>query len=264
MSNPDLGEQASSLQQVVGALLLGSERPLSIENIRNCLKSVEQGKAGPGEGEGASAIFAEATVNEVRDALGGIAKELSRIHIGIELVEVNRAFRFQTQPCCGPWVRNLLRVGRPARLSNPALETLAIIAYRQPIAKSEIEGIRGVMVDHIIKTLMELHLVRITGRSELPGRPFLYGTTPSFLEHFGLRSLKELGELDPTLVSSKLKDSREVRAKTADTGAGEAGDQQAPLPALREVMRDSGASRDAEPVVLRMETNEKGEAAASL
>ena len=76
---------------------------------------------------------------------------------------------------------------------------LAIIAYRQPVAKSEIEGIRGVTVDHVLRPLMEMHLVRIVGRSDLPGRPFLYGTTPLFLEHFGLRDLDELKDIDPTL-----------------------------------------------------------------
>jgi segregation and condensation protein B len=95
------------------------------------------------------------------------------------------------------------------QLSKASLETLAIIAYRQPITKTEIEQIRGVAVDTIVKTLVELQLVRLVGRSELPGHPFLYGTTPLFLEHFGLSSLSQLNEIDPTLPRS---DPRE-RAK---------------------------------------------------
>jgi len=191
---------ASSLQQVVGALLFGADRPLSVEDIRACLKGVAEADGGASE---TVRLFAEASPREVADAVEGISKELARLGLGIEVTGLNGGFRFQTQPCCGRWVRNLLKMDRPNNLSRPALETLAIIAYRQPIAKSEIESIRGVMVDHIVKALMELHLIRIVGRSELPGRPFLYGTTATFLNHFGLNNLKELNELDPTLQRSK-------------------------------------------------------------
>jgi segregation and condensation protein B len=95
-----------------------------------------------------------------------------------------------------------LKLDRPNRLSRASLETLAIVAYRQPITKSEVEQIRGVSVDTIMKTLADLGLVRLVGRSELPGHPFLYGTTPFFLEHFGLASLDQLNEIDPTLPRS--------------------------------------------------------------
>ena len=96
-------------------------------------------------------------------------------------------------------MRALLKLDRPNRLSRAALETLAIVAYRQPITKAEIEQIRGVAVDAIVKTLLDLGLVRLVGRSELPGHPFLYGTTQFFLEHFGLASLGDLDGIDPTL-----------------------------------------------------------------
>ena len=108
----------------------------------------------------------------------------------------------QTTPVCGRYVRALLKLDRPNRLSRASLETLAIVAYRQPITKSEVEQIRGVSVDTIMKTLSDLGLVRLVGRSELPGHPFLYGTTPFFLEHFGLSSLDQLNEIDPTLPRS--------------------------------------------------------------
>ena len=108
----------------------------------------------------------------------------------------------QTTPVCGRYVRALLKLDRPNRLSRASLETLAIVAYRQPITKSEVEQIRGVSVDTIMKTLSDLGLVRLVGRSELPGHPFLYGTTPFFLEHFGLASLDQLNEIDPTLPRS--------------------------------------------------------------
>lgn len=197
---------ASSLQQVVGALVFGADHPLTVEEIRNCLREVA--------GEDAEAkAFAEASVRDVRDALESIAKELERVKLGVELAEVSGTFRFQSEACCGRWLRFMLRKERPNRLSRPSLETLAIIAYRQPIAKSEIEGIRGVVVDHILKALMELHLVRIVGRSDLPGRPFLYGTTASFLDHFGLKSLAELNEMDPTLQRSKPAERKAIHRK---------------------------------------------------
>jgi len=203
---------ASSLQQVVGALVFGADHPLTVEEIRACLREVA------GESPDAAA-FAEATARDVRDALESIAKELGRLKLGMELAEVSSAFRFQSEACCGRWLRFMLRKERPNRLSRPALETLAIIGYRQPIAKSEIEGIRGVVVDHILKALMELHLVRIVGRSDLPGRPFLYGTTASFLDHFGLKSLGELNEMDPTLQRSKPSERKAIHHKSGKPAA---------------------------------------------
>ena len=203
---------ASSLQQVIGALIFGSDRAITIDEIRKCLAgAVELDK----ENNDTVKLFAEASPREIRDVAKGIGKELSRLGLGVTLEEVNGSFRFQTDACSGRWLRILLKTDRPNRLSRPALETLAIIAYRQPISKSEIVSIRGVTIDHILKNLMEIHLVRIVGRSELPGRPFLYGTTPTFLEHFGLSNLKELNEIDPTLQRSR-KSERVAAHKKAE------------------------------------------------
>ncbi len=191
---------ASSLQQVVGSLIFGSDRAISIDEIRKCLAgTAEMDK----ENDPVIKLFAEASPREIKDVAEDIGKELARLGLGVTLEEVNGTFRFQTDARCGRWLRILLKTDRPNRLSRPALETLAIVAYRQPIAKSEIVAIRGVTIDNILKNLMELHLLRIVGRSELPGRPFLYGTTPTFLEHFGLRNLTELNEIDPTLQRSR-------------------------------------------------------------
>jgi segregation and condensation protein B len=243
----------SSLQQIVGALLFGADRPLTVEDIRACLTSVAGG-AGEEGGE-TLRLFAEASPREITDALDGIGKELARTGLGIEVVELNGGYRFQTQACCGRWVRDLLKVERPNRLSRPALETLAIIAYRQPISKSEIEAVRGVMVDHIVKALMELHLIRIVGRSDLPGRPFLYGTTATFLDHFGLKSLNDLNELDPTLQRSKPAARKAVHKKEKRAEGKEAADpaQQELLPkgdaaAVQEILGTGEASEPNEPL----------------
>jgi segregation and condensation protein B len=264
MANPDEVKlpMASSLQQLVGALLFGSDHPLTIEEIRACLKSVAESDGAQSE---TVKLFAEASPREIGDAVESIAIELKRLELGIEVSEINGGFRFQTQPSCGRWVRNLLKVDRPNRLSRPSLETLAIIAYRQPIAKSEIEAIRGVVVDHIVKALMELHLIRIVGRSELPGRPFLYGTTATFLDHFGLSNLNELNELDPTLQRSKSSERKAAYRKekkkdepgqTPDaeslfdqkTEAG-SGAQAEPTAAVKEILGDGApAAENAEPL----------------
>ncbi len=185
-------ETASSLRQIVGALVFSSPAPVTAEAIRDAIRNqpAEAGEVNP---------FAKITVRDIRAALDDIVKDLHRLQLGMDLIEVSEGWRYQTQPACGKWVRSFLKKDKPTRLSKSALETLSIIAYRQPIARSEIEGIRGVAVDHVVRALIEMHLIRAIGRSDLPGKPFLYGTTPLFLEHFGLKSLAELDELDPTL-----------------------------------------------------------------
>ena len=195
---------ASSLRQVVGALIFSSPVPLGADAIRKCLREM------PADDAGRPAPYRDVLPRDVMSAILDIQQDLDRLGLGIALQEVAGGYRFQTQAGCGRWVRALLKKDKPALLSRPALETLAIIAYRQPVAKSEIEGIRGVTVDHVLRPLMEMHLVRIVGRSDLPGRPFLYGTTPLFLEHFGLRDLDELKDIDPTLKRDRKTDDEDL------------------------------------------------------
>ena len=200
----------ASLQEIVGALLFASQTPLTITDLRQCIHGVE-----PEEGENAEVmgVFQSCTTREVEQAVHGLEKELERSGCGFRLVCAGGAYRLQTAPACGRYVRALLKLDRPNRLSRAALETLAIVAYRQPITKSEVEQIRGVAVDTILKTLVDLQLVRLVGRSELPGHPFLYGTTPLFLEHFGLASLSELNAIDPTLQRSNPRERAKLFVK---------------------------------------------------
>ena len=188
-----------SLQEIVGALLFASESPLSAADIRACVRGVS-----PEDGDSAEImeVYKTCTNREIEEALRGLEKALEVAKCGFSLVCTGGQYRMQTTPVCGRYVRALLKLDRPNRLSRASLETLAIVAYRQPITKSEVEQIRGVSVDTIMKTLSDLGLVRLVGRSELPGHPFLYGTTPFFLEHFGLASLDQLNEIDPTLPRS--------------------------------------------------------------
>lgn len=114
---------------------------------------------------------------------------------GLLLLEVAGGFQFVTNPACAPWVKKLLSTSVPKKLTQSSLETLAIIAYKQPIIKAEIEAIRGVNSDGVVKTLLDRRLVKMLGRKEAPGRPLLYGTSNEFLQYFGLKDLSEL----PTL-----------------------------------------------------------------
>ena len=174
----------------------------------------------PEEGENAEVmdVYKTCTSREIDEAIKGLGKALEVAGCGFRLVCTGGTYRLQTVPSCGRYVRAMLKLDRPSRLGRASLETLAIIAYRQPITKSEIEDIRGVDVTANIKTLMDLQLIRLVGRSELPGHPFLYGTTQIFLDHFGISSLQQLNELDPTLQRSnprlKAEQYKRVEKKT--------------------------------------------------
>ena len=214
-----------SLQEIVGSLLFASETPLTASELREAVRAVE-----PEEGENAEImdVYRTCTSKEIEAALHGLEKALDVAGSGFKLVCTGGTYRLQTVPSCGRYVRAMLKMDRPSRLGRASLETLAIIAYRQPLTKSEIEDIRGVDVSANIKTLMDLQLIRLVGKSELPGHPFLYGTTPIFLEHFGLASLQQLNELDPTLQRSnpkkkaeQYKRAKEEEVKVEGEGEGE-------------------------------------------
>lgn len=124
--------------------------------------------------------------------LDEIAYELIKPEHGIQLVQLDGGFRIATKPQYAPYVEQLYAKPQSTNLSYAALETLAIIAYKQPITRAEIEAIRGVNVEKVLTSLMERNLIQEVGRKESPGRPILYGTTSEFLCHFGLTSLEQL------------------------------------------------------------------------
>ncbi len=212
-----------SLQEIIGALLFASESPLTAQELRNAVRAVE---AEEGENKEIMDVYKSCTSKEISEALRGLEKALKVAGVGFELVCTGGTYRLQTIPSTGRYVRAMLKLDRPSRLGRASLETLAIVAYRQPITKGEIEEIRGVDVSANIKTLMDLQLIRLVGKSELPGHPFLYGTTPIFLEHFGLSSLQELNKLDPTLQRTnprlKAESYKKVEKKTELEKAAEA------------------------------------------
>jgi segregation and condensation protein B len=175
-----------TLAQVVEALLFSAQKPLSTAEITAALRG-----AG-GEDDLQPNEFARVRETEVAAALEQLKIEYIQSQRAFQLVEKADGWQLATDSAYAGWVRQLFPGPKPARLSAPALETLAIIAYRQPITRADVEAVRGVTIDGVLQTLMERGLVKISGRAEIPGRPLLYETTESFLDHFGLRNLDEL------------------------------------------------------------------------
>ena len=174
------------------------------------------------------------TATQIREAMDAIRAELEARNDVCCLQETHQGWRLVTTPDCAEWVRLLRNQPRPMKLSQSALETLAIIAYRQPVVRSEIESIRGVSVESAINRLTERELIKIVGRADLPGRPIQYGTTEQFLEFVGVKSIEELPASD--VLSAREIDAWLQKANTpqhvSDSEVGldtEAGDEQADL-----------------------------------
>lgn len=143
----------------------------------------------------------DASIDEVRDALDELQAHYDQGGHGVELVEVAEGFQLLSRREFADQIAEAQLVTRPRRLSPAALETLAIIAYRQPVGRAEIEEIRGVQVDGVLRMLMERELIEVAARGEGLGRPLLYGTTPAFLELLGIRDLSEMPRLDELSVA---------------------------------------------------------------
>jgi segregation and condensation protein B len=166
--------EPENIKSIIESLLFVADGPLTIQRLSEVLEGVEK--------------------EDVRSTLDELQSELENSRRGVRLVEVAGGYQFRTAKVNADWVKKFLG-GRPARIGRATLETLAIIAYRQPITRAEIEAIRGVDVDGVINTLLDRSLIRAVARKDVPGRPFLYGTTPEFLQLFNLKDLTHL----PTL-----------------------------------------------------------------
>lgn len=205
-----------TLSQVIEALLFSAQKPLETREIVSAIK-----------GAGADDDLLPNEFGRTNEA--GVSAALEQLKI--EYVEQSRAFQLVekaegwqlvSDPAYAPWVRQLFPAAKPARLTPPSLETLAIVAYRQPITRADVEAVRGVAVDGVLQSLMERGLVKIAGRAEVPGRPLLYETTQFFLEHFGLRDLDELPNAE---------ELRKRYLPTAGSGKSSAPLESAPPPA---------------------------------
>ena len=179
-----------TLARIIEALLFSAQKPLSTKTIVDVLRHAGAEDAfSPNQ-------FANIRQAEVAAAIEQLKVEYIQHQHGFQLVEKADGWQLASDPKYAQWVRGLFPAPKPARLSSPALETLAIIAYRQPITRADVEAVRGVTIDGVLQTLMERGLVKISGRAEIPGRPLLYETTEFFLDHFGLRNLDELPNVE--------------------------------------------------------------------
>ena len=228
------------LKQIIGAMLFVRKEPLTVAEISRVLTSTAERRGG------ITVDFAKANEKRVREAVAEIEHELTERKLGFHIIEVAGGWRLENDANCGPWLRVMLQKGRGTRLSLPALETLAIVAYRQPCVRSEIEAVRGVAVDAILRNLLEMQLVRVIGRSELPGRPWMFGTTQKFMEHFGLKSLDDLPGTDEL---RRMEAQQSARAKKAAANAETDSDEedgQMTLPASDETVASGATASDAQ------------------
>src|SRR5438552_12898609 len=208
-----------SLEKIIEALLFSAQKPLSIREITTAIRGAEGDSVSETPNE-----FAQAKEAEVSAALEQLKVQYIQQNRAFQLVEKAEGWQLATDPAFAKWVRQLFPAPKPSRLSAPALESLAIIAYRQPTTRADADGVRGVNIDRVPQTLMERGLVKIAGRAEIPGRPLLYETTQFFLDHFGLRNLDEMPNVEE-LRTRHLPKARPI------AGAGDTGSPELPTPA---------------------------------
>lgn len=191
------------LSAIVEALLTASQEPLPSEEIARLVRSrvaeAEDVRLRDTEEGGQDqplpdwlAALADTSPGHIEEAIAALNEVYARNGRAFSLIQRPKGWKLYTLPQYGEFVRQLFPGRKPERLSGPAMETLAIIAYRQPITKAAIEAVRGVSCDGMIQKLLDRDLIRIGGRAELPGRPLLYETTDLFFEHFGIRSIDDL------------------------------------------------------------------------
>jgi len=215
------GDAASRERRtIIEALLFGTDEPLGVRQIVDIFGM-------PGEGESPLSV----TADEVIAAIEELNREYEQAGRSVRIVHVAGGYQFATKPEFAPWLGRMLREKSRRKLSVSALETLAVIAYKQPVTKPEIETIRGVNADYVLRTLLERSLVAIVGRASTPGRPLLYGTTREFLKHFGVNDLADLPkprEIDELMAEAEFEVEKrlleELEAKRAQEEGGEESD----------------------------------------
>lgn len=223
------------LELILESILFSAQKPMTTAEFKEVLVKA----ADDPEGE-AARPFKKVKADQIDIALDALARQHDDAARSYRLVCVAGAWQFVTQTEFAPWLRAFVGVkSRPPRLSQPALETLAIIAYRQPLTKAEIEQIRGVSVDGVMQTLLERGLIEQMGRADVVGRPMTYGTTPQFLEYFGLRELEQLPAADEL---RRIPVTKPPTLLTAEPGQAAPPPEQVPL---AEVDREAAGITDA-------------------
>jgi len=174
-----------NLNKIVEALLFASREPVDSKKIAKIIRKVSKR-------EEADQELCSVKYTEIDEVIEKLNKGYDRKKSPYLIQERSTGWRIYTRIDYASYIRELFPDQKPTRLSAPALETLAIVAYRQPITKAAIEAVRGVNVDGVLQSLIERGLVSIAGRSDLPGKPFLYETSRNFLEHFGIKDVEDL------------------------------------------------------------------------
>jgi segregation and condensation protein B len=181
MSSPDAGKSAHGLATVVEAMLFAADEPISLKQFVEILALLDSETRGKKVG-----------VQAIEAVLEKLNREYEQNGRAFRIVQVAGGYQFATRPEYGVWLGAMMKERSRRKLSVSALESLAVVAYKQPVTKPELEAIRGVNADYVIRSLLERNLIAIVGRAATPGRPLLYGTTKEFLKHFGLNDLSDL------------------------------------------------------------------------
>lgn len=193
---PEPAPAQDNVTAVLEALLFSSDKPLLLEQMRGVLDNLEPG--------------------QIRSAIENLSAEYERANRGMRIIEIAGGFQMVSAPNLAPFLKKLYK-RHAERLSKPALETLAIIAYKQPVTKTEIESLRNVNIDGVMSSLLDKGLIRVTGRKDSPGRPKVFGTTRQFLEYFGLKSLDELPRIENFSTLLEKKEDSDVAGSPAQT-----------------------------------------------
>jgi segregation and condensation protein B len=217
---PDSAGNSPSNREVIEALLFATDEPLTVRQVIEIFGTLEEGGKLP-----------SVTPEEVLGSIEELNLDYERTGRAVRIVKVAGGYQFATKPEFAPWLGRMLREKSKRKLSLSALETLAVIAYKQPVTKPEIETIRGVNADYVLHTLLERSLVAIVGRAATPGRPLLYGTTKEFLKHFGVNDLSELPkprEIDELMAEAEFEVEKRMLQELEAKRRLETGDETGP------------------------------------
>jgi segregation and condensation protein B len=182
MDNPISNDQTQHIRGVIESILFVNEKPVTLDQLKKLLDTV--------------------STSEIKSVLEAMIQDYDTRQSGMRIVEIAGGYQMLSNGIYATYIREFYKTKHTERLSKPALETLAIIAYKQPVTRADIEEIRGVNSDGVVTHLLDKELIKAVGRKDVPGKPFLYGTTKQFLEYFGLKSLQDLPRLEefPKLV----------------------------------------------------------------
>ncbi|MFC1645657.1 SMC-Scp complex subunit ScpB [Candidatus Omnitrophota bacterium] len=183
-------ENNPEIKGAIESIIFISEGPIAATEIQNVLEGLD--------------------LQTIKSMVDELINDYEQRGSGIKVVEVAGGYQMVTSPNCASFIKKFYKLKHSEKLTMPSLESLSIIAYKQPVTKVEIESIRGVNVDGVIRNLLEKGLIRTVGRKEVIGRPFVYGTTRSFLEYFGLNSLDELPDVEEFVQTLKDRESAEI------------------------------------------------------